>query len=267
MMRASQGLHVVEAGPPAAPLVVLVHGTMDRSSGFSRTARLLEDRYRVLRYDRRGYARSGGLAGPFGCQDHVDDLLGLLEGRRATVVGHSYGANVALAASVQAPSLVHAVGAYELPMPWEAWWPGTTAGSAAVAASREGGPEDAAEQFLRRLLGDHVWARLPAATREARRAEGHTLVAEMVDIRSRAPWRVEQLTAPLVVGHGTRSAAHHQEGVRWLASKVAGSELVVIDGASHGAHLSHPRAFAGLVDRTVEAGDRRAASTGEDPAS
>ena len=85
----SHGLHVEETGPPDGALVVLVHGTMDRSTGFARVARRLDDRYRVLRYDRRGYARSRGLPGPHGCEAHVDDLLNLLDGRHATVVGHS----------------------------------------------------------------------------------------------------------------------------------------------------------------------------------
>jgi pimeloyl-ACP methyl ester carboxylesterase len=245
-------LHAEETGPEGAPLVALVHGTMDRSTGFERVARRLDDRYRVLRYDRRGYARSSGHPGPHGCEAHVDDLLSLLDGRPAAVVGHSYGGNVALAASVRQPDAILAVGVYETPLPWEPWWPGTTAGAAAVAAGTEGGPERAAEQFLRRLLGDETWERLPESTRAARRAEGHALVGEMLDIRSRAPWHAEQVTVAVVAGHGTRSQEHHCESARRLAGTIPGAELMVIEGASHGAHLSHPRAFAGLVERVVE---------------
>ena len=48
----------------------------------------------------------------------------------------------------------------------------------------KGGPDggddhDAAEWFLRRMLGDKLWERLPASMRAERRAEGPTLVAEM----------------------------------------------------------------------------------------
>ena len=250
----SHGLHVEETGPPDGALVVLVHGTMDRSAGFARVARRLDDRYRVLRYDRRGYARSRGLPGPHGCEAHVDDLLHLLDGRHATIVGHSYGGNVALAASVRAPESVRAVGMYETPLPWQSWWPGTTAASAAVAADQAGGPEHAAEQFLRRLLGDELWERLPERARLARRAEGHALVAEMIDLQSRAPWQPEDVTVPVVAGHGTRSQPHHTAGAQWLTEQIEGTELMVIEGASHGAHLSHPRAFAELVERTMERG-------------
>ena len=52
----------------------------------------------MLRYDRRGYARSRDVGGPFTMDAHVADLAALLDGRRAVVFGHSYGGNVALGA-------------------------------------------------------------------------------------------------------------------------------------------------------------------------
>ena len=36
-----------EAGPADAPVVVLVHGAMDRSSGMLKVSRRLDERYRV----------------------------------------------------------------------------------------------------------------------------------------------------------------------------------------------------------------------------
>ena len=126
---------------------------------------------------------------------------------------------------------------------------------AAVAADQAGGPEHAAEQFLRRLLGDELWERLPERTRLARRAEGHALVAEMVDLQARAPWQAEDVTVPVVAGHGTRcpAAPHRRRSVANRADQGHGA-----DGdrrcVAHGAHLSHPRAFAELVERTIERG-------------
>ena len=67
--------------------------------------------------------------------DQVEDLKVLLDGRRAVLVGHSYGGNVALAASVALVGQVPAVSVFETPLSWMPWWPGTTAGGASVAAS------------------------------------------------------------------------------------------------------------------------------------
>ena len=48
----------------------------------------------------------------------------------------------------------------------------------------EQNPEDSAEAFMRRLVGNKVWERLPERTRTARRSEGRVLVGELRDLRS-----------------------------------------------------------------------------------
>ena len=60
-----------EVGPVDAPLVVLIHGSMDRSSGMLKLSRHLDARARVLRYDRRGYGRSAPHDGPFAIDEQV----------------------------------------------------------------------------------------------------------------------------------------------------------------------------------------------------
>jgi pimeloyl-ACP methyl ester carboxylesterase len=52
------GLHVVERGPVDAPVVVLVHGSMDRANGMRPVARRLEEDYHVVATPAR--ARSAG---------------------------------------------------------------------------------------------------------------------------------------------------------------------------------------------------------------
>ena len=102
-----------EAGSDRAPLIVLVHGSMDRSAGLLKLSRRLDADHRVLRYDRRGYGRSAPHPGPFGMDGQVADLVELLDGRPAVVFGHSYGGNVALAAAARRPDLVHANGPHD----------------------------------------------------------------------------------------------------------------------------------------------------------
>ena len=182
----SHGLHVEETRSArwgARRAGARHDGPLDR---LRQGARRLDDRYRVLATTGGATPGRGAASGPHGCEAHVDDLLNLLDGRHATIVGHSYGGNVALAASVRAPEPVNAVGMYETPLPWQSWWPGTTAPPRPWRPTRPAAGRHAAEQFLRRLLGDELWERLPERTRVARRAEGHALVAEMVDLRSRS---------------------------------------------------------------------------------
>ena len=95
-----------EAGHAGDPLIVLVHGAMDRSASMLKLSRRLDHQYRVLRYDRRGYGHSVAHPGPFGMAHQVADLIALLAGRRAVLIGHSYGGNVALAAAAAQGDLV-----------------------------------------------------------------------------------------------------------------------------------------------------------------
>jgi pimeloyl-ACP methyl ester carboxylesterase len=226
-----------EAGEAGDPLVVVIHGSMDRSAGMLKLSRRLDADFRVLRYDRRGYGRSFPHVGPYTMDAQVSDLVGLLDGRRAVLFGHSYGGNVALATADHHPDLVAGVAVYETPLSWEAWWPGTTAGAVAVAAA--GQPEEAAERFMRRMLGDRRWEELPERTRHARRAEGMAMVEELADLRRHRPWVASHIAAPVLVSYGSLGRPHHHQGMRHAAT-LLGCPLVELAGCHHDAPLSHP---------------------------
>lgn len=237
-------------GVAGAARVVLVHGSLDRSSAFARTARALAG-LDVVRYDRRGYGRSLAVGACTTFVDQVDDLAEVVGERPAVIVGHSLGGVVALAFAQRHPDRALAVVAYEAPLAWEPWWPSVTAGAAAMAGDTD--PADAAERFMRRMIGDERWAGLPERTREQRRAEGPALVAELRSIRapSPAPYVPEDVLVPVVAAHGTTSAPHHQETARVLAARAPQGELVVVEGAGHGVHLTHPAALADLARRAI----------------
>ena len=234
-----------EAGPADAPLIVLIHGTMDRSTGMLKLSRRLDHLCRVLRYDRRGYGRSAPHGGPFDMAAQVDDLVALLRGRPAVLVGHSYGGNVALATATRHPHLVRGVALYETPLSWQPWWPGTTAGAQARATS--GDAAEAAERFMRRLIGDTAWEALPERTRATRRAEGAAMVGELRDLQAHAPWVETDITCPVTVSYGTRGAQHHRDGRRFVHEHVPQSALVELEGCRHDAPLSHSELFASMI--------------------
>jgi pimeloyl-ACP methyl ester carboxylesterase len=229
-----------------APHVCFVHGALDRATSFERVRRCLPD-VATTAYDRRGYGRARDL-GVTDFDGHVADLLDRVGDGPAVVVGHSLGGDLALAAAVRRPDAIGALVVYEPPMPWQPWWPTDTAGG---AATRAGDPEAAAEAFMRRMVGDARWERLPARTKADRRAEGVALLADLRAIRSDAPFELGDVRVPVVVGVGGQSREHQKEAAPKVAAALPDAELVVIDEASHGAHLSHPREFAALVRRAL----------------
>jgi pimeloyl-ACP methyl ester carboxylesterase len=251
-MMPAMRLHVVEAGEGnPGPIVVLVHGSMDRSGSWVRVVRELRDLHTV-RYDRRGYGRSRALGGGT-MREHVADLLDVIGERAAVVAGHSYGAAVALTAAQARPELVRAVVSVEGPMSWREWWPNASAGGTAVEQVRSGAAKaDAAERFLRRMIGDAKWESLPAKTREERRAEGEALITELESARfDPPPYDTAAITVPVISVRGTESDEHLRRGADVLAAELPDVELVVLEGAGHGAHQSHPAEMAALIRRAV----------------
>jgi pimeloyl-ACP methyl ester carboxylesterase len=238
-----------EMGPAGGQMVALVHGAMDRSAAMVLLSRRLDIDHRVMRYDRRGYARSRSVGGPFTIDSHLADLANLLAGRRSVVFGHSYGGNVALALAERHPQLVRAVAVYEVPLSWLPWWPGST-GRRGTAV--RGTPEDAAEQFMRRMVGDDQWAALSESTRAARRSEGVAFVEEITDLGAAAPWHAESIDVPVVAMYGSLTREHHRDGCHYLAELLSDRDAIAIEGARHNGPYTHPDAVAAVI-RDVEA--------------
>jgi pimeloyl-ACP methyl ester carboxylesterase len=231
--------------------VVFVHGSMDRGASFAKASRRLSD-VDVVRYDRRGYGRSAGRPpdhrGAVGLGGLVDDLRTVIADRPAVVIGHSLGGVIALAAAERHPDLVQAVGAFEAPTPWKRWWPSSSAGNVAFGA---GSPEEAAERFMRRIVGDEFWDRLPERTRRARRSEGEALLIDLESIRAGAPIDAGTMAATVVSGYGSCSDPRHIRAARELCEDLPNAALFTIEGAGHGAHRSHPDEFATFVRRVL----------------
>lgn len=224
---------------------------MDRASSFGRVARQLRDLH-VVRYDRRGYGRSVGL-GPAPLARHADDLVAVVDGQPAVVLGHSVGAVVALAVAAQHPGLVRSVVAFEPPTPWEPWWPGPPSRSdqAGVVGPGDVDPGDEAEAFMVRAVGERIWNRLPARTRADRRGEGAALLADLASLGAGRPFDPAGITSAVVVAHGAETTWWHRRAAEELSVALTSAELVVLDGADHGAHLTHPTAVADLVRRAL----------------
>ncbi len=113
------------SGPEGAPVVVFSNSIGTTIEMWDAQACALSGRYRVLRYDTRGHARSPVVDQPAGIETLADDLAGLLDAlgiARAHVVGLSLGGMTAQAFAAARPDRVHglvlmATSAY-LPQGW-----------------------------------------------------------------------------------------------------------------------------------------------------
>lgn len=239
----NQGFTFIEEGMEHGPIVVLIHGSLDRAAGMLRVSRQLQKQARIIRFDRRGYARNIEHKGPFDVAGNADDLIEILDGREAILIGHSFGGNIALAVAARVGDQVLGVSTYETPLSWFDWWPKSTAGAQSLTVS----PDQAAEAFMIRLIGQRRWDELPERTKEERRQEGPTLSKELQSIRDSAPWSPENIQCPVVCGYGSRALEHHKRGAIWLGANLPSGRTVEIKGAGHGAPNSHPEELAELL--------------------
>jgi pimeloyl-ACP methyl ester carboxylesterase len=242
-MHVTDDLAVVEQGD-GERLVVFVHGVLDRGRSFRRVARVLDGECRTVWYDRRGYGAAVDAPGtPAGVAEHADDLLDVLDGRHAVVVGHSFGGVTALAAALRAPDVVDALVLYETGMAWLPTWDDR------ILQELLWGEEP--ERAGARLM---YGARYDAMTDDERAAlerEAQAFVAEERSVRQGGPpFDVAALRVPLVYGCGDRY--HFSAVPDYLRTTLPEAEIVVLPGVDHNAHRNQPEAYAGLVRRAVE---------------
>lgn len=250
------GLAVTRLGEGNGPTVVVVHGTMDRSAAFRRSARRVEGLDLVL-YDRRGYSKSAGSGLSPDVASQVADLSRVVHwasSRPVVLVGHSLGGLISAHLAIAEPDRVRAVGLWEPPLPWVEWYR-SSAGERALRLGRTTDGSAAAEYFLRAVVGDRIWERMPPDMQNERLAEGPTLLADL-DLCRRPEARFEpvDLGCPAVVGWGSESPWRFRRSAAMLLDEMADAEGFEVEGAGHGVHLTHPTEFVRFIEATVDRG-------------
>jgi pimeloyl-ACP methyl ester carboxylesterase len=239
--------------PGATASVVVVHGTMDRAASFRRLVRRLRD-VEVVTYDRRGYAgsRNGRLSPSL--DDQLRDLRAVVDVAShfpPTIFGHSFGALLALHLAARDPGSCGSLLAWEPPMPWLDWYVGAV-GDRANELSRDADPEDVAEMFLKGMVGERVWNRMPATAKAERRAEGPALVSD-VHLARDGSMRLDlsSISVKTIAACGGRSAPRFARTAALLMEQIPDAMLIEVADADHGVHLSHPDELSSLVAAAI----------------
>jgi pimeloyl-ACP methyl ester carboxylesterase len=124
-------------------------------------------------------------------------------------------------------------------------------------------PGDAAEAFMRRLVGDAAWERLPASKQAERRAEGAAMVAELADLRRGAPWDGARVNAPVLALHGEHARPHHRAAMEGLPDMIARCRTTMVPAAGHaGPHTHADAVAAAMAPFLASLSDERVASVG-----
>ncbi|MEZ5997844.1 MAG: alpha/beta hydrolase [Hyphomonas sp.] len=110
-------LHYVDWGNEGAPVLVLVHGGRDHCRNWDWVAERLRDRWHIIAPDLRGHGDSAWSEdGEYSLRANMYDLAQLIHQLNAgpvTLVGHSYGGNIALRYAGVYPEMVRKLVAIE----------------------------------------------------------------------------------------------------------------------------------------------------------
>lgn len=246
--------------------MILVHGSAtDHATWTIQIASALTEEVRLVAYDRRGSGRSpAGDGEPLTIEQHADDLAALIadetagEGGAATVVGSSFGAAVALEACRRWPARIAAAVLIEPPLASSDETPAVPVGflPALDRLAAEHGPEAAAERFLRTVLGDAAFERLPRAFAARSMAQWPQIRADSLAL---AVYRVRYaelgaVQTPIRLLGGERSAAYFRPTLAALARALPRARLEIIAGGGHMLHAEAPRALRQQVLAAVADG-------------
>jgi pimeloyl-ACP methyl ester carboxylesterase len=256
-------LHWREAGDPARPPIVWIHGgSIEDSSMMLPDLEPLARDWRVLCPDTRGHGLSSKFERP---EDYTyprkgEDLLLWLDAlglRRAVWGGASMGAALSLWAAIHAPVRVRAVisisGPPYAPPPADvAWW---RAHRPLVEAGRF------AEYFdanVRLRSGEEALARFKARPERyaetVERLRSHSvpsLLALLDETYSRGEWLGDcaRIQCPVLVIAGSEDHFPTLEMSRRVAATIPGARLAVVEGGGHFPNRTHRAEVQGLIAR------------------
>jgi pimeloyl-ACP methyl ester carboxylesterase len=253
-------LYYEEAGTGVP--ILLIHPAGSTASTWGSVTEELARVGRVVTYDRRGYARSGG--GPVrSMSTHTADAAALLDAvraRPAVVVGTSAGAAIAVDLAVRRPDLVEAVVAHEFPWRFTRHRPSVSQLEALakigslILRGRQG---DAAEALLRSAYSyrdrGSAWDAFPEEWRQAGRENAAAALADFRNSIGVYPSAEDLATVrtPVVCTYGARSPDSMVRLVRWLAAAIPGASTHRIDGAGHAAPFDATKNFVQVIADAV----------------
>ena len=252
--------------------LILVHGSQSDARTWDHLVDRFGEHYRTIVYSRRYHWPNAPIPedADYAMGQQVDDLEGLvveLGAQSAHLVGHSYGAYLALLLTLKNPTIVRSLVLAEPPvLPLFVRVPpsvgdllklflrrpsvamsvarfGARGMGPAVAAFERGDKERGLELISRAVLGSEAFDGLSADRLEQVRA--NLIVAEFLG-SGFAPITdaaVAQVSQPTLLVESERAPKVFKHLVQHLETLIGGSERATIPRASHVMHEDNPEAF------------------------
>ncbi len=234
--------------------VALIHGFGLDARMWDAQSDALADRYRVIRYDARGFGRSSlPTTEPF---SHAGDLRALLRELGATpahVVGLSMGGRIALNLALLDPTAVRSLTLVDAALDGFDW---SEAWSASFDAIEECAARDGVERAKHMWLEHELFA--PARERPQCSAALARMVGDwsgwqlhnetpVTPMDPPAAARLAEVRAPCLVVVGERDLPDFLAIAGLLAAGIPAAQKIVLRGAGHMCTMEAPSEFNGVL--------------------
>jgi len=228
------------------PSFLFIPGAEGDAEEYLRVVELLEDDFRVLSYDRRGFSRSPRTADYSGTtvDMQADDAAALLAALRiapARVWGNSSGAIISLSLVLRYPEAIRKAMLHEPPL-----FAGMTDPQQNLAFLKQA-TANGKVPFLRMLTGDVVYNGFSEGYRARLLADDTWINYEFDNFEYYRPSNDELagVQRPVAVLYGADSPPFFGEAANWLAGHLQTTALTIPGG--HGVHYEYPDEVAKAV--------------------
>lgn len=258
------GIFVRHFGAGPRPLLAL-HCALGHSGTWRALAEELPDAVCVTAFDFPGH---GASAAWDQAVDYFDASVAAsaahLPDTPVDLVGHSYGAAVALRVAVEYPERLRSLTLIEpvlfaaartaAPRIFDAYMARAKPFAEALAS----GEREQAARLFNRMWGDgNAWAQVPEKTRRSMAERIHLIEAQTAGIIEDsagllAPGRLERAAMPTLLVEGTESPEIIAAINQMLATRLPGAHRVQIAGAGHMAPITHPHAVVTQMQALLE---------------
>jgi pimeloyl-ACP methyl ester carboxylesterase len=239
--------------------VLLIHGALiaDALLPLTREA-ALADRYRLIRYRRRGHGGSDPVPAAFNIEEQAQDALALLTQlgvERTHVIGHSGGGVIALQLAIDAPSLVHSLAVLEpATLPPELVPVFTENADPVLEAHRSGDSRRAVDLWMNMVSVGADWRTTVANTVPggAEQAEKDASTFFEVDFPAFRDWsldreRASRIRQPILYVFGSESGPMIEAFKQYFLSLVPHAEEAVVPGVDHAMQMQDAKLVAAPI--------------------
>ncbi len=225
-------------GPADGPMVTMSHSLATDLSMWDPQAKALARRYRVLRYDTRGHGGTDAPGGAYSLSQLADDARALLKAlgvARTHWIGLSMGGMIGQTLALSSPGILQSLSLCDtssrIPADMKHLW------DERIATVEAKGMEPMVEPTVEPV-------RTMIRRTPAKGYVGCCHAIKPLDLTD----RLKAITLPTLIIVGAQDMGTPLAASQAINQQIKGSELVVLDPASHLSNLEQPEAFTQALE-------------------